>query len=84
MCQRRVGAEAELQPCADEIAERERRTREEDSDAFTTEDHSGDDDEDEEEWDEFRCEQMLRESDMLSENTAGSWKNMLIIPTRSA
>jgi len=52
---------------ADEIAERERerRTREEDGDAFPTEEDSGDDDE--ESWDEFRCEQMLRESDMLSE-----------------
>ncbi len=59
---------------AEEIAERRRRIGEEDSDAFITEVRADDDDNDDgesaeegEEWDEFRCEQMLRESDMLSE-----------------
>jgi hypothetical protein len=48
---------------AEELAERERRAVEEDS-AFATEIHA---DGTVKEWDEFRCEQMLRESDMSGE-----------------
>lgn len=49
---------------AEELAESERRAREEDSDAFAIELNA---DGTEREWDEFQCEQMLRESDALSE-----------------
>lgn len=53
-------SEAAWQFTAKELAERSRRAAEESSDAFALEIHA---DGTEETWDEFRCEELLRESD---------------------
>lgn len=63
---------------AEEIAERARRTAEESNKAFAIEIRA---DGAEEEWDEFRCEELLRENDARGDNTAACSRNTSITPT---